>query len=163
MQTVAGNRRLERGRHAPWLPHLRARTPLDCDLPTASPLSVGHKTLIENGNSRRVHCPGSVTGLRPNCVFFAQQSVEKRSKGLWEGRFFIAWGGPIANLAPATEGGIPVSRFPDRRIAPRDTQLPVSFLRPGHQFGVKRFSEKRGARGSSIGAVALDGYGTLSR
>jgi hypothetical protein len=24
------------------------------------------------------------------CVFFAQQSVEKRPKGLWEGPFFIA-------------------------------------------------------------------------
>jgi hypothetical protein len=52
-------------------------------------------------------------GVRPNCVFFAQQSVGKRPKGLWEGRFFVAWRGAIANLTPATEGGIPMSRCPE--------------------------------------------------
>ena len=43
------------------------------------------------------------------CVFFAQQSVEKRPKGLWEGPFFVAWGGPSSNVGAATEGGIPMS------------------------------------------------------
>ena len=47
------------------------------------------------------------------CVFFAQQSVENRSKGLWEGRFFIAPRWSIDNVRTATEGGIPVSRCPD--------------------------------------------------
>ena len=32
------------------------------------------------------------------CVFFAQQSVEIRSKGLWEGAFLIAQEGPSVNV-----------------------------------------------------------------
>ncbi len=32
------------------------------------------------------------------CVFFAQQSVENRSKGLWEGAFFIAREGSFVNV-----------------------------------------------------------------
>lgn len=90
--------------------------------------------------------------VRLVCVFFAQQSVEKRPKGLWEGPFFVAWRGPSSNVCPATEGGIPMSRDP------------VDGLHPSGDYhvGVKRFAGERGARGSSKGAVALDGYGTLS-
>jgi hypothetical protein len=46
------------------------------------------------------------------CVFFTQQSFEKRPLALWEGRFFIANESPFDNVLNATEGGIPVSRFP---------------------------------------------------
>ena len=72
-----------------------------------------------------------------NCVFFAQQSVENRSKSLWEGAFFIAWEGASDNVGLATEGGIPVSRFPVCRI-------------------VRRLAGSK--RGSSKGAVARGGY-----
>src|SRR6185312_3675381 len=84
-----------------------------------------------------------------NCVFFAQQSVEKRSICLWVGRFFIARGGPFGNFTTATEGGIPRSRFPGRRIAPRKTQVTKFCPALGGQGGVRSFSGKRGARGSS--------------
>jgi len=46
------------------------------------------------------------------CVFFTQQSREKRVRALWEGRFFIAPQTSIDNVLSATEGGIPVSRCP---------------------------------------------------
>jgi hypothetical protein len=59
------------------------------------------------------------------CVFFAQQSVENRLKGLWEGRFFIARQASFVNVCDATEGGIPLLRFPGRRIAPSDTPSAV--------------------------------------
>jgi hypothetical protein len=46
------------------------------------------------------------------CVFFAQHSFEKRPWDLWEGRLFIAPQTSFDNVCGATEGGIPVSRFP---------------------------------------------------
>jgi hypothetical protein len=45
-------------------------------------------------------------------VFFTQQSLENRSTSLCEGPFFIAPGEVIGNFMHATEGGIPMSRFP---------------------------------------------------
>ena len=78
----------------------------------AHPPMMTYKPLLYNRYSYRSDCPGSVTSVRPNCVFFAQQSVGKRPRGLWEGCFFVAWRGAIANLTPATEGGIPMSRCP---------------------------------------------------
>ena len=53
-----------------------------------------------------------------DCVFFAQHPAEKRLMTLWEGCFFIAPRTLSAKVKPATEGGIPVSRFPAGRIAP---------------------------------------------
>ena len=52
------------------------------------------------------------------CVFFTQHPVEKRFLTLWEGRFFVAPRVLLANVLSATEGGIPVSRYPVGRIAP---------------------------------------------
>jgi hypothetical protein len=49
---------------------------------------------------------------REICVFFAQHSFEKRPRDLWEQRFFIAPQTSFDNVCGATEGGIPVSRFP---------------------------------------------------
>jgi hypothetical protein len=83
------------------------------------------KRRIRNG---LVHLGRTVSELG-KCVFFAQQSVEKRSICLWVGRFFIARGGAFGNFTTATEGGIPRSRFPDRRIAPRKTQVTDFVLR----------------------------------
>ena len=47
-----------------------------------------------------------------NCVFFTQHSAEKRSASLWEGAFFIAPKTLLAKVMAATEGGIPMSRYP---------------------------------------------------
>ena len=47
-----------------------------------------------------------------NCVFFAQHSAEKRLATLWEGAFFIAPKTLFAKVEAATEGGIPMSRYP---------------------------------------------------
>jgi len=58
-------------------------------------------------------------------VFFAQHSVEKRSIRLWAGRFFVAWQEPFDNVHGATEGDIPVSRFPGRRFALSDLNSAV--------------------------------------
>jgi hypothetical protein len=81
-------------------------------------------------SSRQVYTlPAEAVPSSENCVFFAQQSVEKRSIRLWVGRFFIARNGPFGNFTTATEGGIPRSRFPDRRIAPRKTQVTDFVLR----------------------------------
>jgi hypothetical protein len=49
---------------------------------------------------------------REICVFFAQHLHEKRPQDLWEWRFFIAPQTSFDNVCGATEGGIPVSRFP---------------------------------------------------
>ena len=76
------------------------------------PPTMTYNSLLYEHYSYCSDCPGSVTSVRPNCVFFAQQSVGKRPRGLWEGCFFVAWRGAIANLTPATEGGIPMSRCP---------------------------------------------------
>jgi hypothetical protein len=46
------------------------------------------------------------------CVFFTQQSLEKRRQDLWERCFFIAPQVSSDNVVIATEGGIPVSRCP---------------------------------------------------
>jgi hypothetical protein len=54
---------------------------------------------------------GSPPGMKL-CVFFAQQSFEKRLQDLWEWRFFVAPWASFDNVSGATEGGIPVSRFP---------------------------------------------------
>jgi hypothetical protein len=57
--------------------------------------------------------PSAVLGLKGGkFVFFAQQSLEKRQNGLWEGLFFIAPGVSSDSLRDATEGGIPRSRYP---------------------------------------------------
>ena len=53
-----------------------------------------------------------------DCVFFQQQSSKTVLKTLWELTFTIARWGVCANVGLATEGGIPLLRFPGRRIAP---------------------------------------------
>ncbi len=85
---------------------------------------------------------------RKACVFFAQHSLENRPNALWEGRFFIAPQVCSANVHIATEGASPCRAF---RVG------------GSHQVDAKSQSGLRGARGSSIGAVALGGYGTLSQ
>jgi hypothetical protein len=74
------------------------------------------KNLILNdyfsrGGARCAGLPWSGSNV-VNCVFFTQQSIEKRHRDLWEGRFFIARQTSFDNVLSATEGGIPVSRCP---------------------------------------------------
>lgn len=75
-----------------------------------------HKKI--KSSQRRQAAPWGSPGGDLACVFFAQHSAEKRPKSLWEDRFFVARGVPSVNVLTATEGGIPVSRCPGRRIAP---------------------------------------------
>ena len=60
---------------------------------------------------------------RENCVFFTQHPAEKQRMSLWEGCFFIAPKTLSAKVEAATEGGIPVSRYPAGRIAPVQAQV----------------------------------------
>ena len=62
--------------------------------------------------SARPNTPPRLWQPAGNFVFFAQQSFEKRSTPLCEGPFFIAWRERIGNFMRATEGGIPMSRYP---------------------------------------------------
>jgi hypothetical protein len=49
-------------------------------------------------------------GAAAVCVFFAQHLLEKCFQSLWEGRFFIAWGGCSVNVTKRRRGGIPLLR-----------------------------------------------------
>ena len=94
-----------------------------------------------------------------NCVFFTQQLLEKRRIGLWGGRFLIASKGSIVNPDNATEGGIPLLRFPGRRIARGGkARVPVWDYRSVE----KLFGSGEQGEVPSV-PVALGGYGTLSR
>jgi len=83
-------------------------------------------------------------------VLFLQQSSEKRSKPLWEGLIFIAWQMSSFNVSDATEGGIPLLHCPADGLHERQGQRGVEAI-----SSVQRFAGEWGARGSSIGAVAL--------
>jgi hypothetical protein len=91
-----------------------------------SPLSCGHLNLCNvliyraefNCTEMKSLVARVDAGAGVVCVFFAQHLPEKRRKGLWEGAFFVACKTLSANVSTATEGGIPVSRYPAGRIAP---------------------------------------------
>src|SRR5262249_18556855 len=81
-------------------------------------------------------------------VPFTQHSSKKRHRDLWEGRFFVAWRCPSVNVTERRRGGIPLLCCPGCDLTPE-------------VWGVSRASGEQGE--VPTGAVALGGYGTLSK
>ena len=95
-------------------------------------------------------------------MFFTQHPAEKRSASLWEGVFFIAPKALFAKVMAATEGGIPMSRYPVGRIAlGSDPSLGIQSWVAHWVVNVFPASGEQGEVPSV--PVALGGYGTLSR
>jgi hypothetical protein len=81
------------------------------------------------------------------CVFFTQHSPEKCAQSLWEGRFFIAWRGPSVNVTKRRRGA-----------------SPCCAVRAATALQGAKVSRASGEQGEvPTGAVALGGYGTLSK
>ena len=83
---------------------------MSCDFEISSNLLIKLVKSASNGSSGDP--PGGAPRVALICVFFTQHSIEKRPPSLWEGAFFIAPKGSSANVIAATEGGIPMSRYP---------------------------------------------------
>ena len=92
-----------------------------------------------------------VGGGRPwsryGCVVFTQHPPEKCRQPLWEAPFFIAWRGSSINVTKRRRGGIPLLCCPGYLL----------------HTGCDKFSASGEQGEVPTGAVALGGYGTLSR